>query len=112
LEGDLAAHHIALAEFGIEFHTLQRTPKGTTLWVFQQEADPALTLKIQQYARINSGQIKTWAGDGDFIGSWTTRAEGARAYHKELNAYMERHPEKREAIDGIIKDWRRRAGTP
>jgi len=110
LKGGLDIHHNAMIEAGIEFHTLQPTADGVKAWVFQDKSSSALNTKLAHYAKSMGGQLTTWAGDGEFVGSWSSRTEGKAAYLKELDSYTERHPETKAGIDGILKDWRRRSG--
>lgn len=110
VKGDMAVHHAALLNSGIEFHTLQPTKDGVRIWTFQEKSSKEENAKLVAYAKKAGGTPKTWAGDGEFIGSWTSRREGAAAYLKELSRYASGKPKVRQAIDDVIKDWRRRSG--
>lgn len=111
LEGDMATHHDALLENGIEYHTLQPTEGGVRVWTFQERSSTEENARISAYAETEGVTPRTWAGDGEFIGSDNTRAEGARAYRRELAQYSKGKPRVKQKIEEVIESWRRRAGT-
>jgi hypothetical protein len=110
LTGTLDQHHSGLLEAGIEFHTLQPTKGGVKVWVFQERSDTALNATLSNYAKSHTGSVKTWAGDGEFIGSWDSRADGAVAYRKELSKYVAANPTSKEEIERVLREWRKRSG--
>jgi hypothetical protein len=110
LGGSIDDHHKAMLDFGIEFHTLQPTKTGVTAWVFQEKSDSKLNGLIKSYAKGAGGKVKAWAGDGDFIGSWTSREEGAKAYLSEIDKYVKANPKTKPKIEKVLADWRKRAG--
>jgi hypothetical protein len=110
LLGDMDQHHAQMLDAGIEFHTLQSTAQGTKAWVFQDESSSDLNGLLSSYSKTHDGKLKTWAGDGEFIGSWDSRSDGAKAYRAELNSYTKKHPKTKKAIGRVMQDWKRRAG--
>lgn len=110
IPGDMAEEHASLLEAGIEFHTLQPINGGTRVWTFQERSSNEENAKLSAYADAAGSVPETWAGDGEFIGSWNSRSDGAKAYRRELAQYAKSRPGVKQKIEKVIEDWRRRAG--
>lgn len=110
LPGDMEVHHRAMLNAGLEFHTLQPTENGVRAWVFQDKSNSETNAKLMAYGKPFGRAPNTWAGDGEFVGSWTSRKEGAAAYRKVLSDYVRKHPETKERLEDVMKDWKRRSG--
>ena len=102
LPGNMDDHHQMMLDGGIEFHTLQPIKGGVKAWVFQEESNEELNGLLSSYAGLRGGKLETWAGDGEFIGSWDSREEGKIAYVKEIQAYTDKHPTNKKEIDKIL----------
>ena len=81
-----------------------------TAWIFQEKSDSKLNSLIKEYAKTTGGKVSAWAGDGDFIGSWTSREEGAKAYLSEINKCVKANPKVKSKVESVLRDWRKRAG--
>jgi len=74
-----------LDELGIEFRTLVKTKDGTKVIVFDQGT--ALTEQINNLANAYDTTIEQVQGQGEFLGSWETRAEGLQEYERVISEY-------------------------
>ena len=74
-----------LDELGIEFRTLVNTKEGTKVIVFDQGT--ALTEQINNLAKAYDTTIEQIQGQGEFLGSWETRAEGLKEYDRVISEY-------------------------
>lgn len=110
IPGDMAEIHYGLLKGGIEFHTLQPTKGGVRVWTFQERSSKEANAQLSAFADAKGAVPRTWAGDGEFIGSWDSRADGARAYRRELAKYAKDKPGVKQKIEKVIESWRARAG--
>jgi predicted ABC-type ATPase len=84
---DLAGLHQQLLKDGVQFHTLQPTPSGTRVLVFNPGGDNGTARAVKQFALGVHGDRSRLRGRGEFLGSWTSRAEGAKTYQQVIDAY-------------------------
>lgn len=110
IPGDMTEAHAGLLKAGLEFHTLQPIEGGVRVWTFQERSAKTENAKLSAYADAAGVVPTTWTGDGEFIGSWDSRADGAKAYRRELAAYAKDKPGVKQKIEKVIESWRRRAG--
>lgn len=98
---DLKQLHQGLIKQGIDFHTLEPTDKGANVWVY----DPGNKLgdKVAKVGDYYDTQIDKWRGHGEFLGSWDSREEGAKAYQATIDKNL--GSDKLRSWSGIRDGW-------
>jgi hypothetical protein len=79
--------HQDLLKRGIEFHTLVPHRKGVDVVVFSEKFDDGIFTKVRSTANDYGSKVVQWKGQGEFLGSWTSREEGAAIYERQIASF-------------------------
>lgn len=82
---DLVDIHKTLLAQGIGNHTLVPQKSGTRIIIFDQGS--TITKDAIAIGKHYETTVTRYKGQGEFIGSWTSREEGAKDYAKIIEAY-------------------------
>jgi len=74
--------HSDLLAAGVEHHTIVPRGDHTDLLIFNQGSDRAVSRRVRNFTEKNHGKSTILRGRGEFLGSWTSREEGARIYRE------------------------------
>lgn len=101
---DLTDVHSQLLGLGVEFHTLIPDAKGTKIAVFDGGSQMANTMN--QVAEHFNVSYNRWTGQGEILGSFESRAEGATVFNKVISEYTHGRSDVAGQWQGIRDNWR------
>lgn len=100
--------HNELVKEGLKYHTLESTPHGTVVHIFEDRASEENAHTIRTVAAHYGARADMVKGKGRFLGSWTSRSEGRKDYEKVINDYFSKpgHQHERQAWERTLKNWK------
>lgn len=104
--GDDKGIHEALLNAGIENHTLTRTDSGYEVTIYDE--GHKLAVAVRDFALQGDAHVENTQGKGEFIGSWTSREEGAAEYRRRIGEFARSGKAGRKAarkFERIRRDW-------
>lgn len=85
---DYAGLHESLLQAGVEFHTIVPTSHGARIWSFDSSDDGSGSAPFVKFARGQNVKSRVIHGNGEFLGSWTSREEGRQAYESQIATFF------------------------
>jgi hypothetical protein len=97
-----------LVKAGLENHTLEPTKGGYVVHVFQDKASTEMDHTVKAVAEHYGSTVNAVRGHGEFLGSWTSRADGRASYEKQINHYLAQpgHSQQRLDWQRTLKGWK------
>ena len=93
---DVKETHEKLLKLGIENHTLVDHGTHHEVYIFDQGGE--IADKVQSFQMKGGHHVEGVRGSGEFIGSWTSREEGASKYREVLSAFASNGQAHRDAV--------------
>ena len=95
--------HEALVGKGLIYHTIAPEGDGCRIYVYDASGKDLLPA-VTDFAKENHGEHQVHIGGGDFLGSWTSREEGAEKYRESIRLYEAAGGEDRQRR--VAEYWR------
>lgn len=96
--------HRDLLQSGVEYHTIAPTARGARVYSFDSSDDGAGASAFNTFIRSYHVKARVLHGHGEFVGSWTDRDEGRKAYETEIAAFLGQRGLRRGRL---AERWRR-----